>query len=231
MIVADRFHVLRMANEAVEKTRKVVRRQLDTRTRLRLKDDRFLLLARWHSMSAAQQNKLEEWAEQFPNIGAAYRTKEAFHEFYEHSCREDAEQAAREWLQAIPPTVSGNFRETAHVLTNWWSEIFNWYDCQITNGYTESINRIAKDMSRMGRGYSLEVIRARLLYDDEARRPNQKTIRTKKRVAKPTVGFMKATSMKQQLPTTYETQLEVKVIEYGPHIPTLCDLLESGHFE
>jgi len=22
-----------------------------------------------------------------------------------------------------------------------------------------------------------------------------------------------------------------KLIEYGPHIPTLCDLLESGHFE
>ncbi|MDY6930176.1 MAG: ISL3 family transposase, partial [Pseudomonadota bacterium] len=32
------------------------------------------------------------------------------------------------------------------------------------NAYTESINRLAKDKNREGRGYSFEVMRARMLY-------------------------------------------------------------------
>jgi len=34
---------------------------------------------------------------------------------------------------------------------------------QITNAYTESFNSIARKMDRMGRGYSFEVLRAKLL--------------------------------------------------------------------
>jgi hypothetical protein len=34
----------------------------------------------------------------------------------------------------------------------------------VTNAYTESINRLAKDKNREGRGYSFEVMRARMLY-------------------------------------------------------------------
>ena len=34
----------------------------------------------------------------------------------------------------------------------------------ITNAFTESINRLAKDKNRDGRGYSFEVMRARMLY-------------------------------------------------------------------
>ena len=34
----------------------------------------------------------------------------------------------------------------------------------VTNAYTESINRLAKDKNREGRGYTFEVMRARMLY-------------------------------------------------------------------
>lgn len=37
-------------------------------------------------------------------------------------------------------------------------------DVPVTNAYTESINRLAKDKNREGRGYSFEVMRARMLY-------------------------------------------------------------------
>jgi hypothetical protein len=36
-------------------------------------------------------------------------------------------------------------------------------DVPVTNAYTESINRLAKDKNREGRGYSFEVMRARML--------------------------------------------------------------------
>ena len=37
-------------------------------------------------------------------------------------------------------------------------------DIPVTNAFTESINRLAKDKNRDGRGYSFEVMRARMLY-------------------------------------------------------------------
>lgn len=228
MIVADRFHVLRMANDAMEKTRKLVRRELDTRTRLKLKDDWFVLLAREHNLSDAQRLNLLAWEAQFPLLGAAYRAKEAFHEIYACETRSEAERTAKAWKDSIPSELTGTFREVANALVSWWDEIFNWYECRISNGYTESIKRLAKDMNRMGRGYSFDVIRARLLYDGVAREPTRKTIRTKKRVPKETMGFM-APGMGMSV--EYETVEAEGGVEYGPHIPTLCELLESGHFQ
>lgn len=37
-------------------------------------------------------------------------------------------------------------------------------DMPVTNAYTESINRLAKDKNREGRGYSFEMMRARMFY-------------------------------------------------------------------
>ena len=37
-------------------------------------------------------------------------------------------------------------------------------DIPVTNAFTESINRLAKDKNSDGRGYSFEVMRARMLY-------------------------------------------------------------------
>src|SRR5690554_47961 len=43
-------------------------------------------------------------------------------------------------------------------------------DVPVTNAYTESINRLAKDKNREGRGYSFEVMRARMLTPRSTRR-------------------------------------------------------------
>lgn len=40
-IVVDRFHIQRMANDALEKLRKRIRKDLPARQRLKLKDERF----------------------------------------------------------------------------------------------------------------------------------------------------------------------------------------------
>lgn len=80
----------------------------------------------------------------------------------------------------------------------------------------------------MGRGYSFDVIRAKLLYDQEARKPTTKTVRKHVKKEIPTVGYM---DMRMAQEKRYETVIEETVIEYGPHIPTLCRLLEEGHFD
>jgi len=51
-IVVDKFHVVRMANQALERVRKATRERLTVRQRLRLKNDRFLLLTNRENLSS-----------------------------------------------------------------------------------------------------------------------------------------------------------------------------------
>jgi hypothetical protein len=81
-------------------------------------------------------------------------------------------------------------------------------------------------MNRMGRGYSLDVIRARLLYNDEARKDTRQTIRKKPRkVAAPSGAEWRYFQAVQLEPEQTE-----QVIEYGPSLITLARLLREGRF-
>lgn len=229
MIVADRFHVVRMANDAMERVRKMIRKELPTKQRLQLKDDRFVLLSRRENLSDKALEKLEQWSELHPALGAAYNAKEAFHDIYRHRCKSDAMRAAEEWEASIDKKVDWAFREVKGSLRNWWIEIFNHYDRPISNSYTESINNIAKGMNRMGRGYSFDVIRARLLFDDEARADTRTTVRKKKRKDRATEGFALYSGRGLRLDQDFE--VEARVIEYGPYMPTLARKLGAGEFD
>ena len=90
----------------------------------------------------------------------------------------------------MPAEIAKDFRETSTALRNWWEQIFAWYDYPVSNAYTESVNRLAKDLNRMGRMVASSFSLADLGFDEPE-----------------------------------------KVVEYGPHIPTLCRLLEAGHFD
>lgn len=229
MIVADRFHVVRMANEAIERVRKAIRKELPTKERLQLKDDRFVLLSRRENLSEKSFEKLERWSSLHPSLGAAYAAKEAFHDIYRHASKADAMRSAEEWELSIDKEVAWAFREVKGALRSWWTEIFNHYDRPISNGYTESINNIAKGMNRMGRGYSFDVIRARLLFDDDARADTRTTIRKKKPKEPPTSD---CAFYSMQPPKTDQGFAEkVRVIEYGPHLPTLARKLNAGNFD
>lgn len=219
-IVVDRWHVVRMANDALETVRKKIRRDLNPRQRLKLKDDRFILLAREGRLSTDEHAKMLEWFELHPELELAYRMKESFHEIYNCGDKEDAQAFARAWLDSLPPEMEYAFGAARTALTNWWGEIFNFYDHRVTNAYTESTNRLAKDMNRMGRGYSFEVMRARLIYEKQARKPTTK-VRGRKPKSLLPEKVMYCFSMADE---------NVKAIESGPHIPTLCDLLEKGYF-
>jgi transposase len=213
-----------MANNAIEAVRKTIRKGLDTRTRIKLKDDRFVLLSRYSNLDSNQRGKLELWSKQFPLLGAAYVAKERFHDIYNQSNKRDAMRAAKDWQQSIDPSIAWAFHDLTVALSNWWDEIFSYYDFPITNGYTESINNLAKSMNRMGRGYSFEVIRARLLYDNDARKDNRTTIRKKPRRSEVD------TSMMAKMTFASITEAD-EIIEYGPSISTLIKKLESGQFE
>ena len=132
------------------------------------------------------------------------------------------------WLANIPTELISAFKDLMTAAHNWHEEIFAYFEQPITNAYTKSVNRRAKDMNRMGRGYSFELIRARMLYDAKARKDGVvvETVLVDDEVPATTDLEFQRMSM-----ASVRKKQVKRVVEYGPYIPTLARLLEEGYFE
>ena len=92
-----------------------------------------------------------------------WQCKEDFYAIWDTEDRATAEAAFDVWKARIPETVRPEFDKLAKTVENWRTEIFAFFDHPFTNAYTEARNRLIKDLSRAGRGYSFARIRAKAL--------------------------------------------------------------------
>lgn len=165
VVVVDKFHVVRMANFAVEAVRKELRKGLEPKQRVKLMHDRFVLLRREADLTPERRDLLASWAKLYPTLGEAHRLKEAFYGLWDIPGKADAQAAYREWEQAVKGhQLVAAYRPLLTAMRNWEAHIFAYWDFPVTNAVTEALNGIAKLIERTGRGYSFEVIRAKLLY-------------------------------------------------------------------
>lgn len=167
-IVIDKFHVLKMANEALEKVRKGLRESLTLKERRGLMHDRFVLLKRAHDLGDKERLLLSGWTKNYDVIGIAYRLKEAFFGIYDAESSDEAAAKYTEWKRGVTPEVAPAFSDLIRAWENWEPYILAYFDHPITNAYTESLNNLIRVMNRLGRGYSFEALRAKILFSEGA---------------------------------------------------------------
>jgi transposase len=155
-IIIDKFHVVRMANQAVETVRKTLRAGLTEKQRRALMHDRFALLKRADDLNDRGRLTLDLWTKHMPLLASAYAAKEAFCRVWDASGRVDAEARYTEWLQQLAPNLEAAFAPFVTALGNWHDEIFAYFvvpGTAVTNATTEALNGLAKLAQRMGRGW------------------------------------------------------------------------------
>lgn len=205
-LVIDKFHVLKAVSEALEAERKKYQATLERNERVHVKKSiRWLTLKRPHNLTPTEQEALEVVRQSIPAIAEAYDFKEMFYRIYDDPKVESAQRAFEAWESSLPDHGLDGFRTVAKMVHNHYDDIFAYWNSpsQITNAYTECLNGLSKLSNRMGRGYSYEIIRAKVLYAKYARKVGSSV-----RVAGVAGG--------QQ------------TVEYGPHIPALVEIAESG---
>ena len=205
-LIIDKFHVVKMASEALEEERKKYQATLSKDERIQVKKSiRWLTLKRPSSLTKDEIAALEIVRNTIPDFAHAYDIKEAFYRIYEASNKDDAMQLFHAWERDLPMNELEKFHSLGKTVNNHFEDIFAYWDSpiQITNAYTECLNGLIKVENRMGRGYSYEIIRAKTLYAKHARKVGS--------------GVRLGSSPE-----------DVKTIEYGPHIPTLVQTAESG---
>ncbi len=205
-LVIDKFHVVAMASEALETERKKYQATLDKNERIKVKKSiRWLTLKRPKNLTPAEAEALEIVRQVTPELAVAYDFKEGFYRIYDDPIKESAMWAFEAWENSLPDKGLDGFRSLSKTVHNHYEDIFAYWDSpsRITNAYTEGLNGLTKVANRMGRGYSYEIIRAKMLYAKYARKVGSGV-----RIAEKTGGS--------------------QTVEYGPHIPTLVEIAESG---
>lgn len=166
-IIVDKFHVVRMANDALETVRKEIRSQLSAKERRILMHNRFILLKRKHDLDEREQLILDTWVNNFEALGKAYHAKESFFEIWDNpSHKVSPFTRYKAWESKLPVEIHYAFNSLLKAVQNWRNEIFAYFDHPITNAYTESINSLIRVMNRLGRGYSFEALRAKILFTE-----------------------------------------------------------------
>ncbi|EQD69559.1 transposase, IS204/IS1001/IS1096/IS1165 family protein, partial [mine drainage metagenome] len=135
-IVIDKFHVVRMANDAMERVRKSCRESLTPKQRHGLMHDRFVMLKREHDLSDQEALLLSGWIKNYPELGLAYRLKEDFFKIYDAKSKADALARFAAWDRAVTHEVRDAFSDLIKAWRNWQPYILAYFDHPVTNAYT-----------------------------------------------------------------------------------------------
>jgi transposase len=148
-IIFDRFHVMKLVNEALDETR-----------REEQKDNQLLLGSRYawlhnpETNTAKQRQQLESLTKLNLKTARAYQIRLALKNIYEMHYLKNAERALRRWYfwathSRIQPII-----EVAKTIKRHWSGILAFFESRIANGLAEGINSVIQVVKRRARGYA-----------------------------------------------------------------------------
>jgi transposase len=166
-VVIDKFHVIRMANYSMERTRIRLAKVRGPKVRLEWMRSKAILNKRTTKLTEKQRFNLDMWLDNEPELADAYRLKEAFYAIYDLP-KAQALPAFDSFAADVPAALKPDFKVLLTAMKNWRTQIVSYFDHPISNAYTEALNGVAKTINRAGRGYSFEVLRARLIFGSQS---------------------------------------------------------------
>ena len=147
-IVFDKFHIVKLLNEAMDEVRKKERREHEI-----LKNHKYTFLKKNGNLSPREKQQREELIELLPVIGKAYRLKELFNDLWEFEDKDEAAPFLSFWCDNVEESGIKPFKEFARMIKLHWSGIINYFDAKISNGILEGINKKVQFAKRRARGY------------------------------------------------------------------------------
>ncbi|MFT5869219.1 MAG: transposase [Paracoccaceae bacterium] len=148
-IIFDRFHVIQLANAALEEVRRA-----EVRAELALKRNRWIWLKdkeKWTKKQIAQHYTLPRMQ---LKTGRAFRLKEALREIFAMaSTKTEAEVQMQAWFRWARRSRLAPFKKIALTLKAYWDGILNCFDSALSNGSVEAINGLMLAAKARARGY------------------------------------------------------------------------------
>lgn len=153
VIVADKFHIIRMVNYALDFTRRVIQGQAKKGRKKIIFRAKYLLLKAQERLAQEEKERLLALFKFLPVLGDAYELKELLRQIYGLKDHEEACSLLRWWCSNAFRCDLPGFRKVAKTFLRWFDIITNYFKERVTNGFTEGMNNKIKLDKRMAYGY------------------------------------------------------------------------------
>jgi len=149
-IVFDKFHIIKIINEAVDNVRKE-----EVKSNPILKDSKYVFLKNQNNYTAKQKEKYQEIKMSKLNIKTfrAMQIRESFQQLYLCKDRNDFENLLKKWYWWATHSRIKQIHQVAKTIKRHWIGILNWAKNQINNGILEGFNSLFQAAKAKARGY------------------------------------------------------------------------------
>lgn len=147
-ITFDKFHAVKIINEAVD----AVRRS-EQKTRPELNKTRYIWLKNSTNLTQPQQDTLGSLSNSNLKTARAYQMRLTFQDLYTQPTRADAEVFLKKWYYWATHSRLQPMIDAAKTVKRHWDGILRWFDSKIANGFMEGINSLVQAAKAKARGY------------------------------------------------------------------------------
>jgi transposase len=152
-ITFDKFHIIKLINEAVDQ----VRRE-EGRYTPQLKGNRYIFLKNEANLTEKQKGIKEELSLSKLNLKSmrAMQIREAFQQIYTAERTEEFEGMLNRWYYWATHSQLAPVVKVAKTIKKHWEGILSWKKSQINNGILEGLNSVLQAAKRKARGYKIK---------------------------------------------------------------------------
>jgi transposase len=147
-ITFDKFHAVKLVNDAVDQVRRT-----ESKDRPQLKYSRYLWLMNESRLSVEQSLSLEALSSMNLKTARAYRIRLAFQDIFNCPSRDWAELVLDRWYSWAIRSRLEPIKKVARTVKRHRDGILRWFDSKIANGLIEAINSLVQAAKAKARGY------------------------------------------------------------------------------
>ena len=147
-ITFDKFHAVKIVNDAVDKVRRA-----ESKTRPELKRSRYLWLKNEPNLSAEGRTNLDALTRMHLKTARAYQLRLAFQEIYQQPTHGWGELFLERWYSWAIRSRLEPMKDAARTVMRHRDGILRWFDSRIANGLIEGINSLVQAAKAKARGY------------------------------------------------------------------------------
>lgn len=170
-IVHDRFHVVKLLNEALDEVRRDEMRNATSEDVKRvLTGIRYLVLRANENLKDKNRPQLEEMLQLNLNLSKAYILKEQLRLFWNEPHRRAAKKFLKNWVKSAMDTGIQALQRFAKTLVRHTEGLLAYFKHPITTGPLEGLNNAIKVLKRKAYGYrDLVFFKLRILFIHQCR--------------------------------------------------------------
>ena len=146
-VTFDKFHAVKIINDAVDQVRRAEQKQQGM-----LRGTRYIWLRNPDTLSERQRSTLEALPTRHLKTARAYQIRLAFQDLYEQPS-EAAASYLKKWYFWATHSRLEPIIDAAHTVKRHWDGILRWFDSNIANGLIEGINSLVQAAKAKARGY------------------------------------------------------------------------------